>query len=78
MHGVGFGFGIFGVLIMLLFWIGLVLLSVWIGRSLFRGDNKTNRNTPEGNETIKEILDKRYARGEINREQYELMKKDII
>jgi putative membrane protein len=72
------GFGVFGLLLMLLFWFGLILISVWIVRSLFRGDIKTGRNPSDGHETIKEILDKRYARGEIDRDQYEEMKKEIL
>ena len=72
------GFGVFGLLLMLLFWFGLILLSVWIVRSLFQGEIKTGRNTNDGHETIKEIPDKRYARGEIDRDQYEAMKKETL
>ena len=77
MMGFGMGFGVLGIVIMLGFWVGLIMLSVWIVKSLFQGTgNPTNTN--EGNfSKPKEILDQRYSRGEITRDQYELMKQDI-
>ncbi|HZD55169.1 MAG TPA: SHOCT domain-containing protein [Anaerolineales bacterium] len=77
MMGFGMGFGLLGLLMMLLFWGGLILLAVLLVRALFRGDHGSF-NTPTGHaETAREILDQRYARGELTREQYELMKKDL-
>jgi putative membrane protein len=77
MMGFGFGFGILGLLLMVLFWGGLILLAVLLVRALFRG-NRGSFNTTSGHtETAREIIDERYARGEITREQYELMKKDL-
>jgi putative membrane protein len=58
-----------------LFWIlviiGIVLLIVWIVRQPKRYDRGP------GEESALEILKKRYARGEISKEDYERMKKDI-
>lgn len=77
MMGFGFGFGILGLLLMVLFWGGLILLAVLLVRALFRG-NRGSLNAAAGHtETAREILDQRYARGELTREQYELMKKDL-
>ena len=77
MMGFGFGFGLLGLLLMVLFWGGLILLAVLLVRALFRG-NRGSLNTASGHtETAREILDQRYARGELTREQYELMKKDL-
>lgn len=77
MMGFGMGFGGLGILLMVLFWVGLIALSTWVVKSIFQGTGNT-RNENGGSQTkAKEILDKRYARGEITREQYELMKQDI-
>jgi putative membrane protein len=59
------------------FWIGLIVLAVWLIRWLFTYSQgftgKNNRLEP----SVREVLDTRYARGEITREQYELMKSDL-
>ena len=77
----GMGFGLLGLLLMLLFWVGLILLAVWLVRAIFTGDSNNRPFTPRrGNGTNSnalEILAQRYARGEITREQYEIMKEDL-
>ena len=67
----GFGFmGFFGILVMLLFWGGLIALAVWLVRALFDNGQRSSQ-PPAGNRlTPKEILDQRYARGEISRDEY--------
>lgn len=77
MHWDGYGWGMgFGWIIMLLFWIfviaGGVLLVRWIAAYGERKGPGTRQS-----ETTLDILKKRYARGEITREEYERMKKDI-
>jgi len=77
MMGFGMGFGIFGLLLMLLFWGALILLAVWLVRAVFQSGDRSP-TTPTGRtKTARDILDERYARGEITREQYEIMKQDI-
>jgi len=70
------GFGAFGWLFMLLFWGCLIALGIGGVVFLFP------RRAPAVGVVAKtmgarEILDGRYARGEINREQFETMKRDI-
>jgi putative membrane protein len=78
MHGFGMGFGIFGLAIMLLLWIGLVFLSVWLVKVLFqRGSPQPPPDLGKSNKPA-DIVDQRYARGEITKEQYEIMKKDLV
>jgi len=69
-HGMGFG-GVF----MWIFWIVLILLVVWAVASLFGG-----RGGGRGREekTALEILEARYARGEIEREEFERKRRDLI
>ena len=74
MTGWGAGFGLFGGLMMLLFWIliiaGIVLLVRW-----FFGEEDQQGSGAE--ETPLDILKKRYASGELDREQFESMKREL-
>lgn len=69
----GFGFGSFWWLIMLLFWVlvigGVVLLVAALVRQAPASDT--------GGSRALEILRERYARGELTREQYEQMRRDL-
>ncbi len=77
MMGMGLGFGVLGMLVMFLFWAALIALAIWLVSALFPRDGR--RDMSLGNQDLgpHEILDRRYARGEISREQYELMKQDL-
>lgn len=81
MMGLGMGFGFFGVLLMLLFWGGLIFGAVWLAKAIFQsGPEKsplTRVDEGRGARGAREILDRRYARGEITREQYEVMRGDL-
>ena len=71
----GFGMG-FGMLFMGLFWVVLIVGAVWLVSALFQTGRSQNMGGGHS-QTPREILDQRYARGEITREQYELMKEDL-
>ena len=75
MGDMGWGFGIFGLVFMLVFWGLLILAAVWVVRALFGNVPPHQRRDPS--QSPREILDQRYSRGEITREQYEIMKRDI-
>jgi len=77
MAGFGMGFGLVGLLLMVLFWIGLIALAVWIVRSIFSSVQQDSTPPVEAERNARNILDKRFARGEITHEQYDLMKQDI-
>lgn len=68
----GSGFMWVGFLFMLLFWaliiLGIVALVTWVG--------KQARPHPPM-ETPVDILNKRYARGEVSQEEYERVKKTL-
>ncbi len=73
MHGMMDGWWGVG-LIMMLFWIGiLVLIGVLILR-LLEGRDLSERSTEE---SALEILKRRYARGEMDREEFEEKKRDL-
>jgi len=65
----GFGMG-FGVIIMVLFWGAII----WIVISLINAGTKKSEETPE---SAHDILKKRYARGEVTKEQYLEMEKEL-
>ncbi|MCX6056453.1 MAG: SHOCT domain-containing protein [Chloroflexi bacterium] len=65
------GFGMIG---MVLFWIILIFLAVFLVRGLFKTNRPSENNQPL---SARQILEQRYARGEINQEQFLLMLKDI-
>jgi len=71
----GFGFGIPG-LGMILFWGGIILVVVLLAGSLARtygGGGGGGRSE----KSAREILDERFARGEIDREEYEEKKRSL-
>lgn len=58
-----------------IFWIFIIVLIVWLVV------NQSNRNRqsylPPQQETALDILKKRYAKGEISKDEFEQMKKDL-
>ena len=77
MTGFGMGFGFLGLLLMVLFWGGLIALAVWLVQALFNRAPQLPSFQGTGSASAQQILDARYARGEITKEQYELMKQDL-
>lgn len=71
------GYGLFGLFLMLVLLVGLIVLAVWLTSALL-GSKKLNQPPPtDKSSNPRDILDQRYARGEITRGEYELMKQDI-
>ena len=64
-YGTGMGFG--GWLFMGLFWVALLALIVWLVVRLLPS---RERPTAAGNDSPEEILDRRFARGEIDEQTY--------
>jgi len=71
--GMGHEMGFFGMPFFFLFWlliiVGIVFLVKWIIAQTKNGDG--------ANETALDILKKRYARGEIDKEEFEEKKRDL-
>ena len=63
-YGMMAGMGWLGLLLMALFWIGVILLVVW-GLS-----NAFPRRRQAVEPDAEELLKRRYARGEISREEF--------
>jgi uncharacterized membrane protein len=74
MMGFGLAMGGFGIIFMLLFWIGLIVLAVWVVSLLFPS-TKESRHQDSGSKpgSAREILRARYAQGDLTAEQYQDM-----
>ncbi|GAB4518774.1 MAG: hypothetical protein Kow0047_30220 [Anaerolineae bacterium] len=80
------GFGMFGYLLMLLFWVLIIVVAVVVVAALFprvtSGSSASQRQMgpPErpAQETPLDILKRRYASGEITREEYEQIRRDLM
>ncbi|MFI5341303.1 MAG: SHOCT domain-containing protein [Candidatus Methylomirabilales bacterium] len=72
----GYGMGFLGGLFMLLFWgliiVGLVLVVRWLW------DQGRSRAGAGAGDAPLDILKRRYARGEISKEEFERMKQDLL
>ena len=62
----------FGGGFMWVFWVLLIIFIFWGARS-FTANNDSNQQ-----QSALDILKKRYARGEINQEEYEAKKRDLL
>ena len=70
----GFGWGWFMPIIMIVFW-GLV---IWGIVALVRGVSAGSTGPSAQTDSALEILKRRYARGEITKQEYEERKKDLV
>lgn len=66
------GFGILGWLSMFIFWALLILGVI----ALIRYLGSSGKRSGEGKSPL-DILERRYARGEISKKEFEEMKKDL-
>jgi putative membrane protein len=72
-YGWGWGHMIFGSIMMLLFWGGIVIVIVLAVRG-FGGGTSRGAESPPGSRAL-DILEERYARGEIDKEEFEERKR---
>ncbi len=78
----GFGFGLGGILpfvLTILFWAVIIGAVVWLVSGLFsrRAAGNPPVSTASTPESALDILQKRYARGEITKAEYEDMRRDL-
>jgi putative membrane protein len=73
--GWGWGHMIFGSLMMVLFWGGIILLIVLAVRWL--GAGSAGAAAAPARKTAIEILEERFARGEIDKEEFEERKRHL-
>ncbi len=62
------GFGFFGVVIMVLFWGAVIWIIYWV----------VQKSKPKKKQNALKILKERYAKGEISKKEFEKRKKEIM
>jgi uncharacterized membrane protein len=68
----GFGWmGLFGMTMMLLFWVGVVVLAIVVARALFAQPGQ------DAHQSAAELLARRYAAGEISEAEYEQARQSL-
>jgi len=71
----GYGMGSVGWIFMFLFW-GLIIVGIVLGARWLWSKERTG-TTPGDAGTPFDILKRRYAQGEISKEEFDLMKQDV-
>lgn len=69
--------GWFGMAFMIIFWILVIVGVIYLIKWLI-GNFPKDRQTSAGKNRALEILEERYARGEISREEFNQIKKDLL
>ena len=69
-----FGWGFGGGIMMIVVWVAVVLFVVWLVKEL----RSESRKDSDQSKTALDILKERYAKGEINRQEFEEKKKDLV
>ncbi len=74
--GSAYGWGIvgwiLGAALTVAFWVAVALFIVWLVRTIKKSGHETG-----GQQSPLDIAKSRYARGEITKEQFEQLKKDL-
>lgn len=76
MGGFGFGGMLFGGLLMVAFWVLIIGGAVWLVVTLARSSQGTSATTTAGQSPLA-ILQTRYAKGEITKEQFDQLRQDL-
>ena len=69
-----FGWGFGGGIMMIVVWVAVVLFVVWLVKELRNESGKDSARS----KTALDILKERYAKGEIDRQEIEEKKKDLV
>jgi putative membrane protein len=78
MMGYGWGMGLAGWIFMGLFWVLVIGLVVWAVMALLPGTRRGGSWSQRRPETPLEILDRRFALGELDAEQYRRAREELI
>ncbi len=72
----GWGMGWFGGIFMIIFWILILVALVFFIKWLVQNTGRRQTGVDDGNRAL-EILKERYARGEIDKVEFEEKKRDL-
>jgi putative membrane protein len=68
------GMGVGGMIGMVVFWLLLIAVIVWAVSRLLPGRQARQSHSEPGQDTPEETLDRRFARGEIDLETYQVQR----
>jgi len=72
----GGGMGFFGGFMMIIFWVAIIFFIVWAVKEV--SGRKTDSRGGDGtSRTAMDILKERYAKGEIDKAEFEIKRKDL-
>lgn len=75
--GMGYGMGAFAWVWMILFWVVLIVVAVGVVRWL-SGPRGQRIGKGEKHKSALTILEERYARGEIDKKEFDEKRKDLL
>jgi putative membrane protein len=78
MMGYGYGVPWFGHILMVIFWVAIIVGIIFLIRWLAVASRTGGPGLSHGGDSALDILKKRYARGEIDKQEFEEKKKDLI
>jgi len=78
MMGYGYGMSWYGHILMLIFWVAVIVGIIFLIRWLVVSSHTGGQGATYGADTALDILRKRYARGEIDKQEFEEKKKDLL
>ena len=73
--GWGWGGMIIGGILMILFWVAIIALVVWVVKLIIKPGQTSREGTSQ---SPLDIARTRYAKGEITKEQFEQLKRDLM
>ncbi|MCL6471835.1 MAG: SHOCT domain-containing protein [Firmicutes bacterium] len=77
-YGPGFGFGGLAAMFMMFVFWALVIGGIVLAIRYLSGQNRNVLTQVSATHSALDILKERYARGEIDKEEYETKKKDLM
>ena len=79
LNGGWYGHTLFGGFFMIIVWVAVIFFVVWMVRELSGGNRNGHGHGSgtDGGKAALDILKERYAKGELTKEQFETMKKEI-
>lgn len=75
--GMMYGGGVFGWLMMVLIVLLVVAVGIGLTRLLFTGGHRPSAGSPAPHKSALDILEERYARGEIDKDEFEEKRKTL-
>jgi putative membrane protein len=73
----GFGMGFSSTIWMIIFWIIIIGGGIWLLATIFPSINTSPKGRSESNGDPLAILKQRYARGELSKEEFETIRREL-